>query len=156
MINNEDFAEDSTMQELHQIREEFERQQQESGLSILEWLEATEKDFRKALAEDGFRMVKRNGRIFMYEIKRTSKSNSKSKTHSKTQQRSFAPSSLSQHSKLAKHKNYDDHLEDSTAQELHLIREDRAFPEKTEKQPKRKPVRYKTAAKRNKKNPRRK
>jgi hypothetical protein len=73
MTNNEDFAEDSTMQELHQIREELERQQQESGLSILEWLEATEKDFRKSLAEDGFRMVKRGDRIFMYEIKPHSK-----------------------------------------------------------------------------------
>jgi hypothetical protein len=155
MTNNEDFAEDSTMQELHQIREELERQQQESGLSILEWLEATEKDFRKSLAADGFRMVKRNGRIFMYEIKRHSKSNGKSKAHSKAQHRSFAPSPLSQHSKRTKHKAYDDYIEDSTMREMPLIREARAFPE-IETQAKKKHVKYKTAAKRNKKNPRKK
>lgn len=139
MTNNEDFAEDSTMQELHQIREELERQQQESGLSILEWLEATEKDFRKSLAEDGFRMVKRGVRIFMYEIK----------PHSKTQKKSSALETLSHKSKTTKHKNYDDYIEDSTMREMHLIREDRAFSDKTKTQPKKKHVKYKTAAKRN-------
>lgn len=87
MTRQEDFSEDSTMQELHQIREELARQQQESGLSIIEWLEATEKDFRKSLATDGFRMIKRNGRIFMYEIKSHSKDNAKSKTPVKIQKK---------------------------------------------------------------------
>ncbi len=72
-MTGNNYKEDSTMREIHRIQEEMERQQQESGLSILEWLEATEKDFRKSLAEDGFRMVKRGDRIFMYEIKPHSK-----------------------------------------------------------------------------------
>jgi len=92
--SSEDYFEDSTMQELHQIREEMERQQEASGLSYLDWLQATEPDLRKSLAEDGFRMIKRNGRIFMYEIKPHSKSNGKTKTHSKAQKQSFAPNSL--------------------------------------------------------------
>jgi hypothetical protein len=138
MTNNEDFSEDSTMQELHQIRKELDRQQIESGLSILEWLEVTEKDFRKSLTEDGFRMVKRGDRIFMYEIK----------PHSKTQKKSSASEIISQKSKTPKHKSYNDYIEDSTMQEMHLIREDRTFSDKTEKQPKRKHVKYKTATKR--------
>ncbi len=180
MSNNEDFAEDSTMQELHQIREELERQQQESGLSILEWLEATEKDFRKSLAEDGFRMVKRGDRIFTYEIK----------PHSKTQKKPSALETLSHKSKTAKHKNYVEYLEDSTMRELHFIREKmeqeyrksglpsydewlqatepdmhrslaevgfeivtrdgRTFLDKIKPQSKKKPVKYKTVARRGK------
>jgi hypothetical protein len=140
MTNNEDFVEDSTMQELHQIREELERQQQESGLSILEWLEATEKDFRKSLAEDGFRMVKRGDRIFMYEIK----------PHSKTQKKSSGSETLSHKSKTIKYKNYDDYTEDSTMREMHLIRESRTFSDKTQTPPKKKHVKYKAAAKRHK------
>jgi len=147
MNNNEDFTEDSTMQELHQIREELARQQEESGLSVLEWLEATEKDFRKSLAEDGFRMIKRNGRIFMYEIKPYSKSNGKIKTPAKAQKKSFAPASPSQREHVVKHKNYDDYYsEAAAARELQLVREDRASSNEIEPRPAKQRVKYKYKA----------
>jgi len=138
MAHHEDFVEDSTMQELHQIRAEFARQQQESGLAILEWLEATEKDLRKSLAEDGFRMVKRGDRIFMYEIKPHSKSNGKYKTYSKTQKKSFEANSIYQIAKPSQHKNYGDYIKDSKAREFSVIREEIEQQDKYKITPKRK------------------
>ncbi|MCG3120001.1 MAG: hypothetical protein ALAOOOJD_02563 [bacterium] len=145
MTSREDFAEDSTMRELHQIREELARQQEESGLSILEWLQATEKDFRKSLAADGFRMIKRNGRIFMYEVKSQSKNNVKSKTP-KVQRQSIVQNFSSQPSKPAKHKSYDNYNESAAARELQLVREDRAASSKPEPQSKKQRVEYKSKA----------
>jgi len=136
MDHHEDFAEDPMMRELHQIRAEFERQQEESGLSVLEWLEATEKDMRKSLAEVGFRMIKRNDRLFLYEIN----------SHSKKQKKSSISTSLSRTPQTNKPKNYDDMIEASRAQELQLVREDRAAANKIEPQPKKQPVKYKHKA----------
>lgn len=48
------------------------------------------------------------------------------------------------------HKKYNDYAEDSTMREMHLIREDRAFSDKTATPSKKKRIKYKTAAKRNK------
>lgn len=153
----EDYMEDSTMQELHQIRAELERQQEASGLSFLDWLQATEKDLRKSLAGDGFRMVKRGDRIFMYEIKPHSKSNGKIKTPAKARKKFFAPTSPSQREHVVKHKNYDDYYSEAAAtRELQLVREDRASSDKTEPPPQKKPVKYKTTAKRRTKSLRRK
>jgi len=133
MAHDEDYSDDSTVEEIHQIREEFSRQQKQSGLSYIEWLKATEPDLRKSLAEVGFRMVTRNGRLFLYEIRPSSKSNNgKLKT--------------------AKHKNYDDYSEAVTERELQFVREDRASSNKIEPPPQKKPVKYKTAAKRRRRN----
>jgi hypothetical protein len=112
----DDYVEDSTMRELHQIREELARQQQESGLSVLEWLEATEPDLRKSLAEDGFHMVTRNDKIFIEEIK-------PQKTKNKSKQSTL---------KTVKHKNYDDYITGSTMPELQLIHEVRTSSDKIE------------------------
>jgi hypothetical protein len=113
MKNTDDYKESPTMREIHQIQDELEQQYQKSGLSYLEWLEATEDEFQKALAKDGFHTVTRNGEIFIEEIKpKTTRTNSKYR----------APVSSSG-SKAAKHKNFDDYIEDSTMRELHLIRE---------------------------------
>jgi len=82
------------MRELHLIREKMEQQYRKSGLpSYEEWLQATDKDLQKSLAEVGFQIVTRDGRTYI---------------------------------------------------------------DKIEPQPKKKPVKYKNAAKRNKKNPRKK
>ena len=133
MKNHND--ESPTMREVHQIQKELEQQYRKSGLSYLEWLQATEEDFQKSLADDGFRMVTRNGETFLEEIKpQTKRIKSKQPTP-----------------KTAKHKNYDDDIENSTLRESHLIREDRIFSDKIEVQPQKKRVKYKTAAKRNKK-----
>ncbi len=85
-------------------------------------------------------MVKRGDRIFMYEIK----------PHSKKQKKSSAAEILSHKSKTTMHKKYNDYAEDSTMREMHLIREDRAFSDKTATPSKKKRIKYKTAAKRNK------
>jgi hypothetical protein len=69
----EDYIEDSTVREVHRIREKLDREQRESGLSYFEWLEATEKDLRQSLAEVGFEIVTRGGRTFLDEIKPHSK-----------------------------------------------------------------------------------
>lgn len=127
MAHDEDYSDDSTVEEIHQIREEFSRQQKQSGLSYIEWLKATEPDLRKSLAEVGFRMVTRNGRLFLYEIRPASKNNNgKLKT--------------------AKHKNYDDVIENSAVQEFQGVREERASPDKIEPQPQKQPVKYKHKA----------
>jgi len=136
MDHHEDFAEDPMMRELHQIREEFARQQEESGLSVLEWLEATEKDMRKSLAEVGFRMIKRNDRLFLYEIN----------SHSKKQKKPSTSTSLSRAPQTAKPKNYDDMIEASRAPELQCVREDCSSSDKSEPQPQKQPVKYKHKA----------
>jgi hypothetical protein len=146
MDHHEDFTEDPMMRELHQIREEFARQQEESGLSVLEWLEATEKDMRKSLAEVGFRMIKRNDRLFLYEIN----------SHSKKQKKPSTSTSLSRTPPTAKRKNYDDMSEASRAQELQCVREDRSSSDKIEPPSQKKSVKYKTTAKRRAKNLRKK
>lgn len=127
------------MREVHKIQEELEQQYQKSGLSYLEWLQATEDEFQKSLAEDGFHMVTRNGEIFFEAIKPQTKRNKSKQTILKA----------------ASHKNYDD-IEASTMSDLPLISEERAFSDKIEPPPKKKHVKYKTAAKRNKANPRKK
>jgi len=144
--SSEDYFEDSTMQELHQIREEMERQQEASGLSYLEWLQATEPDLRKSLAEDGFRMIKRNGRIFMHEIKPRLKKNNKYRTLPKVGDRNSVVVSTPPKTKMGNHKNYDDYIKNSTVQEFQGVREDRASPDKSEPQPQKQPVKYKHKA----------
>ncbi|MDZ7360835.1 MAG: hypothetical protein ONB46_08930 [candidate division KSB1 bacterium] len=180
MKKHDDYKESPTMREVHRIQEELEQQYRKSGLSFFEWLQATEDDFQKSLAEDGFRMVTRNGETFLEEIKPQTKSN-------KSKQPTL---------KAAKHKNYDDYIEDSTMRELHLIREKmeqeyrksglpsyeewlqatdkdlqkslaevgfqivtrdgRTYIDKIEPQPKKKPGKYKTSAKHNKTSSRKK
>ena len=155
--NYNDYKEDSTMREIHRIQGDMERQYKKSGLpSYWDWLQATESDLRKSLAEVGFEIVTRDGRTFLAEIKpRHQKSTSKSKIHAGTEKYTI-PALLSSPAKMTKHKNYGDYSEDSTMQEMHLIREDRAFSDKTETPPKKKHVKYKTAAKRNKSSARKK
>ena len=62
-------TEDSTMQEVHRLQAAFEEQCKNSGLSYFEWLQATEKEFHRSLAEVGFRLVTRNGRTFLEKMK---------------------------------------------------------------------------------------
>jgi len=180
MKKHDDYQESPTMREVHQIQEELEQQYQKSGLSYLEWLQATEADFQKSLAEDGFHMVTRNGETFIEEIKPPAPIN-------KNKQPTV---------KSAKHKNYDDYIEDSTMRELHQIREEmeqqyrksglpsywdwlqatekemhkslaevgyqivtrdgRTYIDKIEPPPKKNPVKYKTTVKRRTKNLRKK
>ncbi len=149
--NDNNYKEDSTMREIHRIQKEMERQYKKSGLpSYWDWLQATEDDLRKSLAEVGFEIVTRNGRTFLDEIKpRHQKGNSKSK-NLVGKERLATAASLSTQAKTTKHKNYDDYIEDSTIREIHLIREDRVSSDKIKTQPKKKHVKYKTAAKRRK------
>jgi hypothetical protein len=85
MATYEDYKESPTMREIHRIQEKMEQQYEKSGLtSYEEWLQATEKDLRQSLAEVGYRMVTRDGQIFLYEIKpQPKKSRVKYKTASK-------------------------------------------------------------------------
>lgn len=151
---HEDYREDSTMQELHQIREEFDRQQRESGLSYFEWLQATEADMHKSLAEVGFEIVTRGGRTFIDEIKPRSKKNvAKAKTG---KARSFKSSSHSSPSETPKYMHDDDYIEDSTGRELQTLREDRTSSDNIEPPSQKKSVKYKTTIKRRTKNSRKK
>jgi len=150
----EDYIEDSAVREVHRIREELDRQQKASGLSYFEWLEATEADMHKSLAEVGFAIVTRDGRTFIDEIEPHSKRNANKAQTGKT--KSFNLPSHSSPSETVKHKNYDDFIEDSSAPELHLVREERTFSDKIESQPQKKLVKYKTAAKPGKTNSRKK
>lgn len=152
--NDADYLEDSTVQEVHRIRAEFDRQQRESGLSYFEWLEATEADMHKSLAEVGFAIVTRDGRTFIDEIPPRSKKKSDKAQAGKT--RNLKLSSLSTKSETAKHKNYDDMIEASRAQELQFVREDRTVSGKIEPHSKKLPLKYKTAIKRRRKNSRQK
>jgi hypothetical protein len=125
MARYEEYIEDSTVQEVHRIREELSRQQKESGLSYFDWLKATENDLRKSLAEVGFRMITRNGRVFLHEIQPSLKNSSgKFKTASKPNGKRFISPSPVPKYKKAKYKNYDDYLEDSTMREIHRIQEE--------------------------------
>lgn len=65
--------ESPTMQEVHRLQEEVERQYEKSGLSYLDWLQATEKNIEKELAEAGFEIVASNGRMQLKEISPSSK-----------------------------------------------------------------------------------
>jgi hypothetical protein len=72
--NYDEYIEDSTMKELHLIREKMEQEYRKSGsTSYEEWLQATEPDMRQSLAEVGFEIVTRNGRTFLDKIKSQSK-----------------------------------------------------------------------------------
>jgi hypothetical protein len=72
--NYNSYKEDSTMREIHRIQKKMEEQYRKSGLSSYwEWLQATEEDMHKSLAEVGFEIVTRNGRTFLDEIKPPSK-----------------------------------------------------------------------------------
>ncbi len=62
-------TEDSTMREVHRLQAGFEERSKKSGLSYFEWLQATEMEFHRSLAEVGFRLVTRNGRTFLEKIK---------------------------------------------------------------------------------------
>ena len=150
----EDYLEDSTVREVHRIREEFDRQQRESGLSYFEWLEATEADMHKSLAEVGFAIVTRDGHTFIDEIAPRSKRKSDKTQTGKT--RNLKLSSHSTKSETAKHKNYDDYIENSAVQEFQGVREGRASSDKIEPQSQKKVVKYKTAAKHGKTNFRKK
>jgi len=146
MAHDEDYSDDSTVEEIHQIREEFSRQQKQSGLSYIEWLKATEPDLRKSLAEVGFRMVTRGDRLFLYEIKPRLKKNNKYRTLPKVGDRDFAVVSTPPRTKTGNHKNYDDYVENSAVQEFQGVREDRASPDKSEPRPQKPPVKYKHKA----------
>jgi len=149
--NSNDYKEDSTMREIHRIQEEMEQQYKKSGLSSYwEWLQATEADMHQSLAEVGFAIVTRDGRTFIDEIEPHSKRKSDKAQTGKT--RNFKLSSHSTKSETAKHKNYDDFLEDLSAPELHLVRKEGTVLNKIEPQPQRKHAKYKTAAKQSKTN----
>jgi hypothetical protein len=152
MASYKNYGESPTMQEIHRIQGEMEQQYEKSGISSYEeWLQSTEKDLRQSLSEIGYRMVIRGGRFYLYESKASSKkSNNKLETVAKVGEQDSVVISPSPKTKMIKHRNYDDYFKDSTMQEMHLIREDRAFSDKTETQPKKKHVKYKTAAKRRK------
>jgi hypothetical protein len=136
----------------------MEQQYKKSGLSSYwDWLQATEADMHKSLAEVGFEIVTRDGRTFIDEIKPHSKRNvKKAKTAQVGKTKSFIVSSHSSQSKTVKHKNYDDYIEDSAAPELHLVREARTSANKIKPPSQKKPVKYKTTAKRRTKNLRKK
>ena len=144
--NSNDYKEDSTMREIHRIQEEMEQQYKKSGLSSYwEWLQATEADMHKSLAEDGFEIVTRDGRTFVDEIK-PKKAVNKAQTLGTGKTKRLKLPSLSSRAEAAKPKNYDDMIEASRAQELQFVREDRAASDKSEPQPQKQPVKYKHKA----------
>ncbi|MEK7729724.1 MAG: hypothetical protein AAB354_15060 [candidate division KSB1 bacterium] len=59
--------ESPTMQEVHRLQEEVERQYEECGLAYLDWLQATERDLQKELADAGFRVVTKEERTFLQQ-----------------------------------------------------------------------------------------
>jgi hypothetical protein len=123
MTSYEDYIEDSTVREVHRIREKLSQQQKASGLSYFDWLKATEKDLKKSLAEVGFHMVTRNGRVFLHEIKPRRKSNNQDKTLQINKNQNPGLSSSPAGFETPKHKNYDDYIESSTMREIHRIQE---------------------------------
>ena len=151
----EDYIEDSTVREVHRIREEFDRKQRESGLSYFEWLEATEADMHKSLAEVGFAIVTRDGRTFIDEIEPRSKRTVGKAQAGKTKR--FKTASPSSQSATIKLKNYDDAIRGSSVREFQGVREASVSPEKIEPpRPQKPPVKYKTSVKRRAKNLRKK
>jgi hypothetical protein len=151
------YKEDSTMREIHRIQEEMEEHYRKSGLSSYwEWLQETEEDMHKSLAEAGFEIVTRNGRTFLDEIKPPSKKSIGKQKTTQTDKEKNSTFTSSPNFKPTKHKNYDGYIEDSTMQELHLVREERTVLDKMEPPQKKKPVKYKITAKRHKKNLRQK
>jgi len=154
--NYNDYKEDSTMREIHRIQEEMEQQYKKSGLSSYwEWLQATEADMHKSLAEVGFAIVTRDGRTFVDEIKPARAVNKTSTLGTGKTKRLKLPS-FSSRTETTKRKNYDDMIEASRAQELQFVREDRTAADKIEPHDKKQPVKYKTAIKRRTKNSRKK
>jgi hypothetical protein len=144
--NYDDYIEDSTMREIHRIQEKMEQQYEKSGLaSYWEWLQATEADMHKSLAEVGFAIVTRDGRTFVDEIK-PKRTVNKARTLGTGKTNRFKLPSLSSRTETAKPQNYDDMIEASRAQELQLVREDRASSGKIEPQPQKQPVKYKHKA----------
>ncbi len=65
--------ESPTMPEVHRLQEEVERQYEKSGLTYFDWLQATEPDLQKELADAGFRVVTKKGRIFLQQVATLSK-----------------------------------------------------------------------------------
>jgi len=154
--NYNDYQEDSTMREIHRIQKEMEQQYEKSGLSSYwEWLQATEADMHKSLAEDGFAIVTRDGRTFVDEIKPKRAAN-KAQTLGTGKTKRFKLPSPSSRTETANPQNYDDMIEASRAQELQLVREDRAASDKIESPSQKKPVKYKTTIKRRTKDSRKK
>ncbi len=150
--NHNDYKEDSTMREIHRIQEEMEQQYEKSGLSSYwEWLQATEADMHKSLAEDGFEIVTRDGRTFLDEIKPSAKRPGGKNKIAKTGTKKNSTFISSPRFKTAKHKNYDD-IENLAVQEFQGVREERASADKIEPQAQKKPIKYKTTAKRRAKN----
>jgi len=156
MVNDKDYKEDSTMREIHRIQEKMEQQYEKSGLaSYWEWLQATEADMHKSLAEIGFAIVTRDGRTFVDEIKPKRAAN-KAQTLGTGETKRFRLPSPSFRTETAKPKNYDDMIEASSAQALQRVREDRTAADKIEPHSKKQPVKYKTTIKRRTKNSRKK
>lgn len=62
------FKEDPIMEEVHKIREELYSQFKKSGLNYLEWLKATENEFKENLAEVGFKIVSKDGLQYLVNI----------------------------------------------------------------------------------------
>ncbi|GEM_PF-2232024 len=89
--NYDDYIDDSTMRELHLIREKMEQQYRKSGLpSYEEWLQATDKDLKQSLAEVGFQIVTHDGRTYIDKIKpQTKKKLVKYKTAVKRKKKNF-------------------------------------------------------------------
>lgn len=154
--NYNDYKEDSTMREIHRIQEEMEQQYKKSGLSSYwEWLQATEDDVHKSLAEVGFAIVTRDGRTFIDEIEPRSKRTVGKAQTGKTKR--FKTASPSLQSATIKLKNYDDAIRDSSVREFQGVREAGVSPEKIEPPRSQKPpVKYKTSVKRRAKNLRKK
>jgi len=65
--------ESPTMQEVHRLQEEVERQYEKSGLTYFDWLQATERNLQMELADAGFRVVTEEGRTFLQQVAPLSK-----------------------------------------------------------------------------------
>ena len=65
--------ESPTMQEVHRLQEEVERQYEKIGLTYLDWPQGTVQDLQKELADAGFRVVTKEGRTFLQQVAPPSK-----------------------------------------------------------------------------------
>lgn len=62
------FSEDPVLAPVHKIREELYQQFKNSGLTYMEWLQATESEFVESLAEVGFKIITKDGFQDLEEI----------------------------------------------------------------------------------------
>lgn len=65
-------SENPIMEEMHRIREELYQQVKKSGLTYLEWLKTTEKEFEESLAEVGFKIITKDGLQYLVDIREQS------------------------------------------------------------------------------------